>query len=84
MHVEIMTGERKSFFLSEKPSLCVVYDKLPKTSQEDTAVKLGVPQATLCSLLKQRETVMDTSDGDRKQMCTGVTSQPYWEDLWFL
>ncbi len=34
-------------------------------------MKLGVPQATLCSLFKQRETVMAASDGDRKRIRTG-------------
>lgn len=31
----------------------------------------GVPQATSCGLLKQRETAVAATDGDRKQMCTG-------------
>ena len=34
-----MTGKRKSFSLSEKRSLLEAYDKLPKTSQRDAAVK---------------------------------------------
>ncbi len=53
MHIEIMTGKRKSFSLNEKRRLLEASDKLPKTSQRDAAAKLGVPQATLCSLLKQ-------------------------------
>ncbi len=73
MHIEIMMGKRKSFSLNEKHSLLEAYDKLPKMSQRDAAVKLCVPQATLCSLLKQRERVMAASDGDRKQMRTGKT-----------
>ncbi len=57
MHIEIMKGKRNSFSLNEKHSLLEAYDKLPKMSQRDAAVKLGAPRATLCSLLKQRETV---------------------------
>ncbi len=34
-------------------------------------MKLGVPQATLCSLLKQRETVTAACDGEEKQMHMG-------------
>ncbi len=60
MHTEIMTGKRKSFSLLE------AYDKLPITSRRDAAVKLGVPQAASCRPLKQCETVMAASDGDRK------------------
>ncbi len=48
-------GKKKVIF--SKCSLLQAYDKLPKTSQRDAATKLDVPQATLCSLLKQRETV---------------------------
>ncbi len=66
MHIEIMTG--MSFFLSEKCSLLEVYDK---TSQGDATAKLGVPQVTLCSLLKQQETVMTASDGDGKRRHMG-------------
>ncbi len=53
MHIEIMTGKRKSLPLNEKRRLLEAYDKLPKTSQRDAAEKLGVPQAALCRLLKQ-------------------------------
>ncbi len=45
MHIEIMTGKRKSFSLSEKRRLLEASDKLPKTSRRDAAEKLGVPQA---------------------------------------
>ncbi len=57
----------------EKCSLLEAYDKLPKTSR-DAAEKLNVPHATLCRLLKQRETVMAASDGDRKQLRMGKLS----------
>ncbi len=54
MHIEIMTGKTMSFFLNEKHSLLEAYDKLPKTYRDAAAAaKLGVPQAALCSLLKQ-------------------------------
>ncbi len=66
MHIEIMTGKRKPFSLNEKRRLLEASDKLLKTSQRDAAAKLGVPQAALCSRLKQRETVMAASDGDGK------------------
>ncbi len=49
MHTEIITGLEG-------------YDKSPKMSQQDAAAKPGVPQAALCSLLKQQETVMAASD----------------------
>ncbi len=42
-------------------SLLEAYDKLPKMRRRDAPAKL--PQATLCSLLKQRETVMAAGDG---------------------
>ncbi len=71
MHIEIMKGKRNSFSLNEKHSLLEAYDKLPKTSQQDAAETLGVPQVTLCSQVKQQETAMAASDGDRKRMCTG-------------
>ncbi len=71
VHVEIMTGKKKSFSLNEKHRLLDIYDKLPKMSQWDAAMKPGVPQATLCSVLKQQETVMAASDGDRKRMRAG-------------
>ena len=63
MHIEIMMGKKESFSLNEKHCHFEAYDKLPKTSKHDSAVKLSVPQATLCSLLQQRETVMAVSDG---------------------
>ena len=66
-----MAGKRKSFSLNEKRSLLEAYDKLPKTSQRDAAAKLGIPQATLCSLIKQRETVMAANDGERKRRRPG-------------
>ncbi len=66
MHIEIMMGKRKSFSLNEKCILLRAYNELPKTRQLDAAAKLDVPQATLCSQLKQRETVMGAGDGDRK------------------
>ncbi len=69
MRIEIMTG--KSFSLNEKCSFLEASDKLPKTSQRDAAAKLGVPQATLCSRHKQRETVMAASDGDRNECARG-------------
>lgn len=56
-------GKKKVIF---SHSLFETYGKLPKTSQRNTAAKLGVPQATLCSTLKQRETVMAARDGYRK------------------
>lgn len=62
-----MAGKRKSFSLNEKRSLLEAYDKLPKTSQRDAAAKLGIPQATLCSLIKQRETVVAANDGRKRQ-----------------
>ncbi len=71
MHIEIMTGKRKSFSLNEKRRVLKADDKLPKTSQGDAAVKLGVSQAASCSRLKQRETVMAASDGDRKRIRKG-------------
>lgn len=58
--------------MNEKRSLLEAYDKLPKTSQRDAAEKLGIPQPTLCSLIKQRETVMNANDdGDRKRRRPG-------------
>ena len=57
--------------MNEKRSLLEAYDKLPKTSQRDAAEKLGIPQATFCSLIKQRETVMNANDGDRKRRRPG-------------
>ncbi len=39
-----------------------------KMIQQNAAARLGFPQAALCSLLKQRETVMAARDRDRKQM----------------
>lgn len=58
-----MAGKRKSVSLN-------AYDILPKTSQRDAAAKLGIPQATLCSLLKQGETVM-AAHKRRKWLCPG-------------
>ncbi len=71
MYIEIMTGKRKSFSFNEKHSLLEAYDKLPKMSQLDAGVQLGVTQATLCSWLKQPETFTAASDGDSKQTRMG-------------
>lgn len=60
--------KKKSFSVNEKCGLLTAYEKLPKTSQRDAAVELGVPQATSCSLLKQWETVTAARDGDTKQI----------------
>ncbi len=65
MHIEIMTGKRKSFSLNEKRSLLEAYDKLLKISQQDVAVKLGVPQAALLYSNNKKQSA--ASDGDRKQ-----------------
>uniref|UniRef100_A0A3Q2GAR2 HTH psq-type domain-containing protein n=1 Tax=Cyprinodon variegatus TaxID=28743 RepID=A0A3Q2GAR2_CYPVA len=54
-----MTGKRKTFSNNEKCSLLKAYDKLPKTSQREAVAKLGIPQATFCTLIKQRDTVMN-------------------------
>ncbi len=48
-----------------------VSTKLMTNCQRDAAAKLGVPQATLCRLHKQWETMMAAGDGDRKQMRAG-------------
>ncbi len=40
-------------------------------SKRDAVVKLGVPQAALCCLIKQPETVMAASDGDREVKSKG-------------
>ena len=57
--------------MNEKRNLLEAYDKLPKMSQRDAAAKLGIHQATLWSLIKQRETVMKANDGDRKRRRPG-------------
>ncbi len=65
MRIEITMGKRKSFSLTKKRSLLKACDKLPKTSQQDAAVKLGVPQATLCCRLKLKQLqllVMETEN----------------------
>lgn len=51
------------------------HDKLPKTSQREAAATFCVPQAILCSLLKQQEIVMAASDGDRNKCSRG---EPLW------
>lgn len=66
-----MSGKRKALSMNEKRSLLEAYDKLTNTSQRDAAAKLGIPQATLCSLLKQRETIMHANDGERKRRRPG-------------
>ncbi|XP_048878070.1 tigger transposable element-derived protein 6 [Brienomyrus brachyistius] len=66
-----MTGKRKSFSLNDKRRLIEAYDKLPKMSQRAAARKLGIPQATLCTLLKRRQIVPAANNGDRRRIRSG-------------
>ncbi len=53
MHTGTRMGKRKSSPLREQHSLLEAYNIQLWSSQQDTAVKLSVPQANLHSLVKQ-------------------------------
>ncbi len=59
--------------IGEKKDLLARYDNLPKMSQREAAFKLGIQQATLCRLLKNRHDVegASSSQDSRKHARTG-------------
>lgn len=50
-------SKRKDLSLKEKIEIFAKYDNLPKCSQREAALKLGISQPALCKLLKNRDNV---------------------------
>lgn len=67
VHTEKETGKRDNSSLNDKQNLIQVYGKLPRTSQQDTAEKLG---SGYC-LQSTKRNSQTASDENRKQTYTG-------------
>ena len=68
-------SKRRDLSLSEKIDLLKKYDDLPKMGQREAANKLGVPQSSLCKILKNRYDVevsfVDNEQTSRKRKRCG-------------
>ena len=66
---------RRDLIVTERICLLKKYDELPKMGQRDVATALGIPQSSLCKLLKNRyeleTSFIDNESTSQKRKCNG-------------